>query len=1339
MGWVTDMGLRDVYEWMHSRGRTRGELNTYHAGGKGRRIDHILMSKGLLEGWFGSEGMLETARPCGLEHGHRAVTITGASLEVWFFDGAGRSREWSKQQKAARKLKHTRKAPTVLGLDSSEAYRKELSTRIDWKYLDEQLEILTTVGDWGSELWESRGRSGAERQKVGWRGTLVEEQGWAEHIQDRTEEERRCIAGWEAPCTAQGAFSGRWEEAWGLWGDEVLQAATAIGTEVEEKLGKWMVESTVAASPRPRGPPSRRRFNGWFVGLAEARKGIYRLNRMCGAAKGGKHVVARGMWDRLTTVERLRLAPLREPPATANKVSWQKWLEWASRVRVREMKVLQGQMRREHRKTMGTWVKKREEAFEVGKIKQVLNSVLKRTRGGDGLVSLDTEEGGSIEEPAEVARAVNAHFKKALSGGGVRAWYEEEGVGEGVRTFFKDNRAGRLEREAVLRGGDSEDWEQLPAEKRVFRRMARMKEGVGVSVEEREKMFGNVLRSISVQEWGKLWAAKSKRTSAGKSKVRPDMVKECGEKLFDFLRRLYSTFLKLGLVPDQWRCALVVAIEKVPGVSRLNMLRPLKLLEVCMKAVMSIVKDRLKKVLEKAGLLHGAQMGFRAERSCALAAMKIVTAAEDAWHYRKDLHWVTLDIRKAYDCVVRTLGKGAALRRMGVPMKVVEYLMELDRGNSNVVKTFWDEYLEGTVEAFEAQRGFAQGAAESPLLWDIFYDMVLEELDRQGVGHDIIVDIGRACAGGHGLGAFADDTSVMTNSVEEMRSVLGVVKVVLDLVMLRVAPEKSKHMALMFDRVNNDGEVLMEDELLERKLQHRVELGGVEVPWVEADVGVRHLGYWIDLHLDWGNQQDRIEETIREFTEKVRPARISREILLYVVEAVLVPRVLYPLAVAGLSDDNIRRMEGQVLLTWVLPKLGLHRTYARALLRSSTAVGGLGWEDWAVRVLKVRRRLAMDMRDHSEAGVHSMWQGMRWGHFLENLSGRLSLGGQLTMEESRWEDGVEEGVPKDKKTKKTWLSALDDSLTAQGVKWEDGWKPAPLRWNDECMGVTIFAGRKDGEGELSVEEVATIRKGMMSRDVIWRSELADREGVRIFPWHRVRGWEWVGVYAKSRGIQLGESGGELATRQQMGGWYNQEVQGLTDIDQTVWGEGVKLGTIVRGKGGKQEKRVGIVRAMAVVGYRGTARVEWLGGEWCKDNCVYCRSIGGAGRMWVEGRGKWGCGEGSLEGTEWTTEEISTVTRLWGGEVEGAANRKRAVVVWTTEAAGEVEVDETTEATEEETERGGWLGKVNNTGIRSAAEIVHETSEEEAWSEEKAARGETGGGAWREWWREGEGG
>jgi hypothetical protein len=76
-----------------------------------------------------------------------------------------------------------------------------------------------------------------------------------------------------------------------------------------------------------------------------------------------------------------------------------------------------------------------------------------------------------------------------------------------------------------------------------------------------------------------------------------------------------------------------------------------------------------------------------------------------------------VDIRKAYDTVNRTVGLHLAMRRIGILEDVCEWFMEIGRRNRNLVKCLWEPLgLNGGGVEFEAKRGFAQGATESPLL-----------------------------------------------------------------------------------------------------------------------------------------------------------------------------------------------------------------------------------------------------------------------------------------------------------------------------------------------------------------------------------------------------------------------------------------------------------------------------------------------------------------------------------------------------------------------------------------------------------------------------------------------
>ena len=98
----------------------------------------------------------------------------------------------------------------------------------------------------------------------------------------------------------------------------------------------------------------------------------------------------------------------------------------------------------------------------------------------------------------------------------------------------------------------------------------------------------------------------------------------------------------------------------------------------------------------------------------------------------------------------------------------------------------------------------------------------------------------------------------------------------------------------------------------------QLRLNGAVVPFVEADEGFRFLGYQLDLMGDYGDQQQAsLCTVIDNFGAKLLRARISKGVVMYMVEAVLIPRVLYPMAVIPFTPDHIRHLESRAL-RWIL-------------------------------------------------------------------------------------------------------------------------------------------------------------------------------------------------------------------------------------------------------------------------------------------------------------------------------------------------------------------------------------------------------------------------------------
>ena len=160
------------------------------------------------------------------------------------------------------------------------------------------------------------------------------------------------------------------------------------------------------------------------------------------------------------------------------------------------------------------------------------------------------------------------------------------------------------------------------------------------------------------------------------------------------------------------------------------------------------------------------------------------------------------------------------------------------------------------------------------------------------------------------------------------------------------------------------------------------------VPFLEANEGFRFLGYHLDLMGDYGDQQDRLRVVIDDFGAKLARARISKGLVMYMVEAVLIPRVLYPMTVIPFTPDHIRHLESRAL-RWIYPKIGLTRTFARDLVGADLDWGGLGWDRWTGRVAVARSALAVKMAGHPSPEIRGVWTSMRQRHLMEHPHRRL--------------------------------------------------------------------------------------------------------------------------------------------------------------------------------------------------------------------------------------------------------------------------------------------------------------------------------------------------------------
>ena len=167
--------------------------------------------------------------------------------------------------------------------------------------------------------------------------------------------------------------------------------------------------------------------------------------------------------------------------------------------------------------------------------------------------------------------------------------------------------------------------------------------------------------------------------------------------------------------------------------------------------------------LDRGGILHEGQAGFRVNRSCMDNVFTLNELVQGRLRENKHTYAFFLDVQKAYDTVWRD-GLWLKLWDLGVKgrmWRVIKKMYEVSR--SAVL-------LEGEKSTtFTLEQGVAQGCSPSPILFSVFIDDLLREVEK--------ADLGIQLGGGKKVGGmlFADDFVGVSGSKEGLQKLISVV------------------------------------------------------------------------------------------------------------------------------------------------------------------------------------------------------------------------------------------------------------------------------------------------------------------------------------------------------------------------------------------------------------------------------------------------------------------------------------------------------------------------------------------------------------------------------------
>ena len=182
--------------------------------------------------------------------------------------------------------------------------------------------------------------------------------------------------------------------------------------------------------------------------------------------------------------------------------------------------------------------------------------------------------------------------------------------------------------------------------------------------------------------------------------------------------------------------------------------------------------------------LPDVQAAFRKSRGTRDQIPNIRWIIEKAREFQKNIYFCFIDYAKAFDCVDHNkLWK--ILKEMGIPDHLTCLLRYLYAGQEATVRTG-----HGTTDWFQTGKGVRQGYILSPCLFNLYAEYIMRNAGLEEAQTGIKI-AGRKI---NNL-RYADDTTLMAESEEELKSLLMKVKEKSEKPGLKLSIHKAKIMA----------------------------------------------------------------------------------------------------------------------------------------------------------------------------------------------------------------------------------------------------------------------------------------------------------------------------------------------------------------------------------------------------------------------------------------------------------------------------------------------------------------------------------------------------------------
>ena len=234
--------------------------------------------------------------------------------------------------------------------------------------------------------------------------------------------------------------------------------------------------------------------------------------------------------------------------------------------------------------------------------------------------------------------------------------------------------------------------------------------------------------------------------------------------------------------PQDWKRSVFIPILKKGNHKECSNYCTIALISHASKVMLKILQARLQQYVNRE--LPNVQASFRKGRGTRDQIANIHWIIEKAKEFQKNIYFCFIDDAKAFDCVDHNkLWK--ILKEMGIPDHLTCLFRSQHAGQEATVRTG-----HGTTDWFQIGKGVCHSCILSPCLFNLY----AEYIKRHAGLEEAQAGIKIAGRNVNNL-TYADDTTLMAESEEELKSLLMKVKEESEEVRLKLNIQKTKIMA----------------------------------------------------------------------------------------------------------------------------------------------------------------------------------------------------------------------------------------------------------------------------------------------------------------------------------------------------------------------------------------------------------------------------------------------------------------------------------------------------------------------------------------------------------------